>query len=981
MTESGFDQTLEPFRPDLAEPIFTSQAQPSSQKSVNYLPRSTRIHAQVVGGNTGASSSESLAFRSRNQHQARSASESAGSSSVTAGVQKSSGAAKRRLGGTRTIKKIISGWWARTPPEMALVVPPPIDKKRVKVYELRNNDWFDRGTGFCTGRVVGDDSRISVESEDQPDRMLLETRIAKDDGYQKQQETLIVWTESSGTDMALSFQEAEGCAAIWEFVSRVQQHLMAIAGPDDALSDDAMDNYTHPNPNPLVLPPPELSNLDEIASILRTLIASPQGRDSLSKFVLTEDYLRKLVPLVSVAEDLESLDDLHHLCNIMKMLVLMNDTQIIEHVVSDDVVMGVVGALEYDPDFPTHKANHRRYLKDRSKYKEVVPIQDPAITKKIHATWRLLYLKDVVLARILDDPTFSVLNSLIFFNQVDIVSHLQGNTAFLEELFGIVDDPSARHSRKKDAVAFIQNCCAIAKNLQAPGRQTLYTNFIQNGLLRIINFALLNNDSAIRVAGTDILVAMIDHDASMVRAYIFRSIQDGKRPLTDTLIELLLIESDLGVKAQAADAIKVLLEPQPPSPPNVDPATRNNGEFLSKLRGNPTANPQIDSFIQNFYDNSANKLFKPLKDLEKRQSLAGLTFQEVSLFHHLIEILMFLIRYHLFRSKIFIFSEGLPARIAQLLGCPQKHLKLTALKFFRSCIALQDDYYIQQMTRNFLFEPILNILYDTMPRDNLLNSVCLELFEFVKRENVKPVIMHVVENYREKLQEIGYVDTFETLIIRYDQFQGYNPEDPTLFGPGQDGTPSRSNVNGNQRWQGVKEMDAAEEAYFNTSDDEDELANKKAAPKRPSAVKGTSPLARSLVDYPDDEEETTDAHGGRAMERKPIERMNAQAVDENATSSASRSASRAPPPERLSEKRRREEADEEDELGKLSNSKRRSSSISSSSSGMSMGSNSSNMLRRKKPFMSNSKESASSSEKIKISLSAKASAGGDAKRD
>ncbi|MBE3043473.1 hypothetical protein IMZ48_13055 [Candidatus Bathyarchaeota archaeon] len=23
------------------------------------------------------------------------------------------------------------------------------DKRRVKVYELRNNDWFDRGTGFC----------------------------------------------------------------------------------------------------------------------------------------------------------------------------------------------------------------------------------------------------------------------------------------------------------------------------------------------------------------------------------------------------------------------------------------------------------------------------------------------------------------------------------------------------------------------------------------------------------------------------------------------------------------------------------------------------------------------------------------------------------------------------------------------------------------------------------------------------------------
>jgi protein phosphatase 4 regulatory subunit 3 len=28
------------------------------------------------------------------------------------------------------------------------------DKRRVKVYELRNNDWQDRGTGFCTAKQV-----------------------------------------------------------------------------------------------------------------------------------------------------------------------------------------------------------------------------------------------------------------------------------------------------------------------------------------------------------------------------------------------------------------------------------------------------------------------------------------------------------------------------------------------------------------------------------------------------------------------------------------------------------------------------------------------------------------------------------------------------------------------------------------------------------------------------------------------------------
>lgn len=270
-----------------------------------------------------------------------------------------------------------------------------------------------------------------------------------------------------------------------------------------------------------------------------------------------------------------------------------------------------------DPDFPNHKANHRRYLKDNSRYKEVLSIADPSITKKIHATWRLTYLKDVVLARILDDPTFGVLNSLIFFNQVDIISHLQSNPGYLEELFGIIDNPDIDLKRKKDAVGFIQSCCAIAKSLQAPPRANLYTNFINYGLLRVITFAILNKDPSIRVAGTDILVAMIDHDPAMVRSYIFKSIGEKKTPLTDTLIELLLVEVDLGVKAQAADAIKVLLEPQqqPPAQPP-EGAARQNGEFLSKLRTIP--NPQTESFITHFYEASANKLFQPLKNLEKK---------------------------------------------------------------------------------------------------------------------------------------------------------------------------------------------------------------------------------------------------------------------------------------------------------------------------------------------------------------------------
>ncbi len=142
--------------------------------------------------------------------------------------------------------------------------------------------------------------------------------------------------------MALSFQEAEGCAAIWEFVSQVQQHLLALGGPDDALSDGDMENLA----NPLVLPQPEIGNLEEIEHAMRTVALQTSGRDALAKFVISSDYIRKLIPLVDMAEDLESLKDLHLLCNIMKMLILLNDSQIIDHIVNENVVSGVIGALE-----------------------------------------------------------------------------------------------------------------------------------------------------------------------------------------------------------------------------------------------------------------------------------------------------------------------------------------------------------------------------------------------------------------------------------------------------------------------------------------------------------------------------------------------------------------------------------------------------------------------------------------------------------
>lgn len=248
-----------------------------------------------------------------------------------------------------------------------------------------------------------------------------------------------------------------------------------------------------------------------------------------------------------------------------------------------------------------------------------------------------------------------------------------------------------------------------------------------------------------------------------------------------------------------------------------------------------------------------------------------------------------------------------------------------------------------------LFKPILEIVIETMPRDNLLNSACLEFFEYIKRENIKVLIIHIVENYREELQQIDYVDTFKELVLKYEQNQNPAPS----FATQSTMTPAPEELSARRtQWQGnARDLDAAEEEYFNTSDNEDE--DEAIASKAGANVNGSSPATKPLVDYNSDEDTdllATDLSAGIETQKDADNEQTLSTPADDSTSASTNpkpvTPSR-PPPERLSEKRRREE-DEEDELGKLSQSKRRSSMSSNgstSSNGGSVG-----MLRRKRNF-------------------------------
>jgi protein phosphatase-4 regulatory subunit 3 len=66
--------------------------------------------------------------------------------------------------------------------------------------------------------------------------LIMNSTIRQDfDTYSRQQDTLIVWSEPDGTDLALSFQEVSGCNDIWILLMEAQKRLRAEKSDIDQL--------------------------------------------------------------------------------------------------------------------------------------------------------------------------------------------------------------------------------------------------------------------------------------------------------------------------------------------------------------------------------------------------------------------------------------------------------------------------------------------------------------------------------------------------------------------------------------------------------------------------------------------------------------------------------------------------------------------------------------------------------------------------
>lgn len=697
--------------------------------------------------------------------------------------------------------------------------------QRVKVYRLNDDGkWDDQGTGHVTVDSMERSEELCLFVIDEEDNeTILLHRISPDDIYRKQEDTIISWRDPEySTELALSFQETTGCSYIWDNICSVQRNLNF-----NSLNSETFHSM---NSELRELPPIELSTLPLILKTVTESGIADQMR--LTELILNDqDFFRKLMDLFRICEDLENIDGLHMIFKIIKGIILLNSPQIFEKIFGDELMMDIIGSLEYDPDVP-HVQHHRNFLKEHVVFKEAIPIRDPLVLSKIHQTYRVGYLKDVVLARVLDEATVANLNSIIHGNNAYVVSLLKDDSTFIQELFARLRSPTTLEESKKNLVHFLHEFCGLSKSLQMVQQLRLFRDLMNEGIFDIVTDALQSQDKKLVLTGTDILILFLNQDPNLLRSYVVR--QEGI-PLLGLLVKGMITDFGEDMHCQFLEILRSLLDSY-------------------TLSG-----AQRDTIIEIFYEKHLGQLIDvitascPPEGIAQSTSSGGrVESTKPEILSNICELLCFCVLHHPYRIKCNFLLNNVVDKVLLLTQRREKYLVVAAVRFVRTILSRHDEHLINHFVKNNLLKPIVDAFVANGNRYNLLNSAVLELFEYIRKENLKSLVRYIVDSFWNQLVNFEYLASLHSFKVKYEQCLESS------------GTNSNVNLVDPRKRNDERALEKEEEDYFNDSDEEDtaSASHTQRAQAQPVLSNGVaasysslSPRSGGLVDYDDDEDD------------------------------------------------------------------------------------------------------------------------------
>ncbi|KAM0893978.1 hypothetical protein ACQ4PT_024780 [Festuca glaucescens] len=727
--------------------------------------------------------------------------------------------------------------------------------QRVKVYRLRDGGkWDDRGTGHVAIDYIEGSKDLGLTVLDEEDNeTLLVHNITSDDIYRKQEETIISWRDpEAATELALSFQEAAGCSYIWDNICEIQRNLQFSnlgaleVGPCPASEHLEASRVLHSHDESFrsvngelrELPPVDLSNLP---LILKTILEGGITDQMRVAELITQDrdFFPKLLEIFRMCEDLENLDDLHMIFKLVRGIILLNSPSIFDKIFSDEFILDIIGALEYDPEVAKVQ-KHRIFLKDHVIFKEAIPIKNVSVVSRIHQTYRIGYLKDVILPRTLDDATMASLNTMIHTNNAAVISLLKDDACFIQELFSRMRSPNISVESKRELVRFLHEFCTLSKSLPLVQQLRLFRDLSGEGVFEIISDVLQSQDRKIVSAGTDIVILFLNQDPNLLRSYI---VQQEGNSLLGLLVKGMVTDFGEQMHCQFLEILRILM----------DSFTMSGAHR--------------DVIIEIFYERHLDYLVDviasccPPRSITRRATNSAAIGRNTEV--HLIkpeillnicELLCFCVVHHPYRIKCNFLMNNAIEKILTMTRRSEKFLVVAAVRFMRTIISRNDEHLVRHVVKFNLLKPIIDAFVENGDRYNMLQSGVLELLEHIRKENLKPLVIYVIESFSDQLMKFEHFGSIQAFKLKYQQY--LESAETKLSASVPD---IRKKAEG-------RGLEKEEEDYFNEdSDEEDSVRRTKHAhheERKADVANGSEaddissrPKSGGLVDYADDDDE------------------------------------------------------------------------------------------------------------------------------
>eukprot|EP00931_Biecheleriopsis_adriatica_P029344 TRINITY_DN17437_c0_g1_i2.p1 TRINITY_DN17437_c0_g1~~TRINITY_DN17437_c0_g1_i2.p1 ORF type:complete len:972 (+),score=252.14 TRINITY_DN17437_c0_g1_i2:51-2966(+) len=616
---------------------------------------------------------------------------------------------------------------------------------RGKLYVLSDDAWEDKGTASVTIISAGESKRLSVRDESSGASLHDRPVITSEDSYRLQGEgevkAIIVWEdEELQMEFALSFEDPRAAAEVFSILS---------ARPGQAEQANRL------------LPLPELGNLPELARLLSC--APPSQRERLAMECIAPRFVEDLRQAFRTAEDASSEADLLLLWRITKSVFMLSNHKATERYLRRDLYDDVMGMLEYDEGIPAdQRVAHRHMLKVAVRFKQVLAFEDAEMLERIHLNYRLQYLKDFVLARVLDDSAFASLTQLININNTVLLNHLSKSENLMKQLFhGLAE-------KDLQSLLFLQDACRLAKVMPPSHRQGLYENMLKHGLFSFLApfFAAeerICSSSEVPVPrhlAMEVLLLSALSDASHLRTFLVTGVGKSTpleeecsamgRSLLSGLVRLAFEEEDQGVQSQAAEVLRHVMD-------QTQVNAQNREGFLDTLYGSGV----IDEIVA------------PLKQTKvdvRPHSLACCYALQL-----VCELLAFVVMNHGPRGRAHILQNDLLRQAAVLATCSgHRFLKLAPLRLVKAILNTKDAEYLSYLTECGIFDALLRNFDESLQLPalggSLLASASAELLDLVRTQNVKSLVAHLCTQHAGILQKlVPRIKAAERLLLRHRQ--------------------------------------------------------------------------------------------------------------------------------------------------------------------------------------------------------------------